>query len=318
MPITLGPVSRRGFLAGAVAGGAGLLLRPPVFAAGAPAVETDANRVALLSDPHVAADRTLAARGVNMFDNLARVCAEVLAPVPTSRPVAAVREHRLPAAVLINGDFAFLRGFPGDYVTAVEATGPLRKAGLPVHLTLGNHDHRDNLLAAIRQPDKAGEKGPVEGRHVLVLETPLANWFLLDSLDVVNSTPGELGEKQRAWLADALDARAKKPAVVVVHHNPDVKEKPTGLRDTKAMLDVILARRQVKALIFGHTHKWELTRQDGVHFVNLPPVGYVFTPGQPSGWVDAHVTEGGMTLHLRCLDTKHPKHGEIRELKWRA
>jgi 3',5'-cyclic AMP phosphodiesterase CpdA len=194
---------------------------------------------------------------------------------------------------------------------------PLRKAGLPVHVTLGNHDDRGNMLAALQSPDKAAEKGPVEGRHVFVLETPLANWFLLDSLDAVNSTPGELGERQLAWLADALDARAKKPAVVVVHHNPDVKEKPTGLRDTKAALEVILARRQVKALIFGHTHKWELTRQEGVHFINLPPVAYVFTPGQPNGWVDARVAEGGMTLNLRCLDPKHPKHDETRELQWR-
>jgi 3',5'-cyclic-AMP phosphodiesterase len=168
-------------------------------------------------------------------------------------------------------------------------------------------------------PDGKGpaENGPVEGRHVEVIETPRANWFLLDSLDVVNSTPGELGAGQLEWLAAALDARAKKPAVVMVHHNPDEKEKPTGIRDTKAMLDVILARKQVKALVFGHTHVWELTTRQGVHFINLPPVGYVFRAGNPSGWVDARVSERGMTLELRCLDPKHPKHGELRELQWR-
>ena len=316
MPITVPPVSRRRFLGGALAGGAALLLRPPVFADAAAAVATDANRVAVLSDTHVAADRAVMSRGVNMFDNLTRVCGEVLAPVPTSGP--AVAPHKLPANVILNGDFAFLRGFPADYVTAVEALKPLRRSGLPVHVTLGNHDHRANLLAALRQPGEPAREAPVEGRHLSVLETPLANWFLLDSLDVVNSTPGELGEKQLAWLAAGLDARASKPAVVVVHHNPDAKEKPTGLRDTKAMLDVILSRKQVKALMFGHTHTWELTQQDGVHFINLPPVGYVFKAGFPNGWVDARVTEGGMTLHLRCIDPKHPKQGEKHDLKWRA
>jgi hypothetical protein len=303
-------------MAGALAGGAGLLLRPPAFAAPAPALDPDANRVALLSDPHVAADRALVSRGANMFDNLTRVCGEVLAPVPTSRP--AVAPHRLPGAVIINGDFAYLKGLPADYATAVEAVKPLRKAGLPVHLTLGNHDDRANLLAGIQAVEKQGVKEPVEGRHVQVLETPLANWFLLDSLDAVNATPGVLGEKQLAWLGSGLDARANKPAVVMVHHNPDQKEKPSGLRDTKALLDVIFARKQVKALIFGHTHVWELKSQEGVHLINLPPVGYVFKAGLPSGWVDARVTERGMTLHLRCLDPKHPKHGEMRDLRWRA
>jgi 3',5'-cyclic AMP phosphodiesterase CpdA len=304
-------------VAGALAGGAGLLLRrPPAFAAPAPAIETDASRVALLSDPHVAADRVLASRGANMFDNLSRVCGEVLAPVPTSRPVAA--PHKLPAAVIINGDFAYLRGFPADYTTAALAVEPLRRAGLPVHVTLGNHDDRANLFAGVKAAGGRDAKVPVDGRHVHVLETPLANWFLLDSLEAVNATPGLLGEKQLAWLAGALDARAKKPAIVVVHHNPDVKEKPSGLRDTKALLDVILARKQVKALVFGHTHVWELKSQEGVHFINLPPVAYVFKAGLPNGWVDARVTEGGMTLHLRCLDPKHPKHGEIQEIQWRG
>jgi 3',5'-cyclic AMP phosphodiesterase CpdA len=316
VPIILPPISRRRFLAGAVAGGAGLLLRPPAFAAPAPALETDANRVALLSDPHVAADRALVARGANMFDNLTRVCAEVLEPVPTSRPSAA--QNKLPAAVIINGDLAYLKGFPADYATAVEAVKPLRKAGLPVHLTLGNHDDRANMLAGIKAVEKQGVKEPVEGRHVQVRETPLANWFLLDSLDAVNATPGVLGEKQLAWLSSGLDERAKKPAIVMVHHNPDEKEKPSGLRDTKALLGVILPRKQVKALFYGHTHVWELKSQEGVHFINLPPVGYVFKAGLPSGWVDARVTDSGMTLHLRCVDPKHPKHGEMRDLEWRA
>jgi 3',5'-cyclic-AMP phosphodiesterase len=240
----------------------------------------------------------------------------MFAPVPTSRP--SVAQNKLPAAVIINGDFAYLKGFPADYATAVEAVKPLRQAGLPVHLTLGNHDDRANLLAGVKGAEGRDVKEPVEGRHVGVLETPLANWFLLDSLDAVNATPGVLGEKQLAWLGESLDARAKKPAVVMVHHNPDQKEKPSGLRDTKALLDVILPRKQVKSLFFGHTHVWELKSQEGVHFINLPPVGYVFKAGLPSGWVDARMTESGMTLHLRCLDPKHPKHGEIRDLQWRA
>ena len=53
-----------------------------------------------------------------------------------------------------------------------------------------------------------------------LVEGPRANWFLLDSLDEPNKTPGVLGDKQVAWLGQALDARANKPAILVAHHNP--------------------------------------------------------------------------------------------------
>jgi Icc protein len=320
MPVSLAPVTRRRFLAGSLAAGAGQLLRGPLFGAKtspvAPAGATDPNRVALLADTHVAADKAMIARGSNMFDNLTRVCGEVLAKVPATGNGDGKVLDKLPAAVILNGDFAYLKGAVGEYASAVEGVKPLREAGLPVHVTLGNHDHRDNLIAAVRTGSE-NEKPPVVGRHVRVLEMPLVNWFLLDSLDVVNATPGELGAAQLAWLARGLDARAKKPAIVMVHHNPDDKPKPSGLRDTKALLDMIVGRRQVKALMFGHTHNWEVTRRDGLHFINLPPVGYVFKATNPSGWVDAHLAEDGITLDLRCIDPKHPKHGERHELQWR-
>ena len=318
MPLTLPPITRRRFLTGSLAAGAGLLVRRPWVAAGvegaASAVGTDPHRVALLSDSHVAAERAVTSRGTNMFDNLTRVCGEVLAPV--APPGGGDAAARRPAAVMLNGDFAYLKGLVGDYDTALAAVKPLREAGLPVHVTLGNHDDRRNLLTALKVGDE--QKGQVEGRYVQVVETPLANWFLLDSLDVVNSTPGELGEQQLGWLGKALDERSKKPAIVMVHHNPDEKAKPSGIRDTKALLDVILGRKHVKALMFGHTHTWELTRRDGVHFINLPPVAYVFKAGMPNGWVDARLAEAGMTLQLRCVDPKHPRHGERHELRWRT
>src|SRR5690349_15273546 len=75
MPITLPPlrslpaISRRRFLAGSLAAGAGLLLRRPLLAADetVQSVPVDPHRFALLSDTHIAADPKVAARGVNMF-----------------------------------------------------------------------------------------------------------------------------------------------------------------------------------------------------------------------------------------------------------
>jgi hypothetical protein len=51
------------------------------------------------------------------------------------------------------------------------------------------------------------------------------DWYLLDSLDVTNKTPGTLGAEQLEWLEKSLKAAADRPALVMVHHNPQ----PAGL-----------------------------------------------------------------------------------------
>src|SRR3954469_15864977 len=214
MPITLPPLSRRRFLAGSLSAGAGLLLRTSwLGAADAPA--TDPHRFALLSDLHIAADPALVARGVNMFNNLKQACGEVIALEPR------------PAAVIVDGDLAYLKGLAEDYATVVGSLKPLREAGMPVHLTLGNHDDRARFWEAIPRAEGAAAR-PVEDRQVLTIESPRANWFVLDSLDKTNDPPGGLGPKQLDWLGHALDSKADKPALVMVHHDPDDKPKGGG------------------------------------------------------------------------------------------
>ena len=304
MPITLPPISRRELLAGSVCAAAGLAVGGRCLRA----AERRANphRFALLSDTHVAADRAAVTSGVNMAEHLRRACADVLA--------GGDGKVLPPAAAFVTGDLALRDGQDGDYVTLLELLAPLRAAHIPLHLGLGNHDDRDSFWAA------AGEKPdaprPVEARHVAVVESPKANWFLLDSLDRPNVMPGVLGEAQLGWLGRALDAAADRPAVVLVHHNPDA-EHGGGLTDTAALLDVLMPRKQVKALVFGHTHAWGCRRQDGLHLVNLPPVAYIFEEGRPSGWVDTRVTDRGATLTLRCIDPRHRQHGETVNLAWR-
>src|SRR5437764_12620950 len=98
MPIRLPPLTRRRFLAVTAAG----LLGVRALRAAAPA---DEHSWALLSDPHIAADRATVKSGAKMADKLAAAVKEVLA-LPT-----------LPANVLINGDCALKFGLPGDYTT---------------------------------------------------------------------------------------------------------------------------------------------------------------------------------------------------------
>lgn len=299
MPLHVLP-NRRQFLASSLAAGAAIAL--PRFALGA----GDSSKLAtfaLLADTHVAADKAAVLREVKMAENLAKVWAEV-------------RDAK-PAAALVHGDVAVLKGELGDYRTVADLMLPAGKTDLPIHYLLGNHDNRDSFREVLRDHGAS----PLDSHVVAVLEAGPVNWFLLDSLDKVNSTPGRVGEAQLAWLTASLDARADKPAIVSVHHNlvfpmaPDTKI--SGLTDTAALFEALQPRKQVKAIVYGHTHNWSLGQREGIHLINLPPVAYVFAQGRPNGWVSADVLNDGMTLTLHALDRAHAQHGEKHELAWR-
>jgi 3',5'-cyclic-AMP phosphodiesterase len=302
MPIHLSPIRRREFLRRALLAGAGLGFAPQLMAAAAR--ETNATSWALLADTHVAADAAQLNKGINMAEHLAAAGREIL-----------VLPER-PAGVFVVGDCAFSKGEPGDYAQFSKLVEPLRAGGMPVHLALGNHDDRENFWQALTAEKAA--KRPLADRQVAFLSAKWVNWFVLDSLEKTLQTPGALGEAQLKWLAAALDAHANKPAIVVVHHNPGL-DGNFGLKDTAALLELMQARPQVKAWIYGHTHNWKVTQDpSGIHLVNLPPVSYIFREGDPAGWVHATLREDGMKLELRSLDTKNKAQGEIVDLKWRT
>jgi hypothetical protein len=301
MPIHLPAISRRQFLVRSLAGGAALALSPRLLAA---EKSTDPDSWALLSDIHLAADRRLVARGINMTDHFTSVSRELLA-LPKS-----------PAGVFITGDCADISGETGDYRQVASLLQPIRGAQMPVHLALGNHDNRERFWDAL-QEEKAAPR-PLADRQVALVRTPRANWFVLDSLEKTLSAPGWLGREQLDWLAGALDANSDKPALVLIHHNPGISGN-IGLLDTAALFAIIRPRKQVKAYIFGHTHAWKVwPDKSGIHLINLPPVAYVFLPGEPAGWVHATLEDKGIRLELRCVDPTHKSHGQIVKLQWRA
>ena len=222
-----------------------------------------------------------------------------------------------PAGVFVVGDCAFNSGEKEDYATLTGLLDPLRGGQLPLHLALGNHDQRENFWEALKE--KKSARRPVQDRHVALIRTSELNWFVLDSLEKTLQTPGLLGQAQFDWLAKSLDANRTKPAIVMVHHNPGTEGNIGGLKDTEALYEVIRPRKQVKAYIFGHTHKWKIWEDtSGIHLVNLPPVAYIFQAGDPAGWVHATTRQDGLRLELRCIDTAHKDHGQVVDLKWRA
>jgi Icc protein len=301
MPIHLPPLSRRAFLSRTAAAAAALALKPSLFA--------ETNRInpdswALFSDIHLAGDTTQIQRGVNMAEHFTSV----------SRELLALKES--PAALFITGDCALNSGEKEDYATVTKLLQPIRQQRMPIHLLLGNHDNREHFWEVLQEEKSA--KRPLADKQVAIVRTPRANWFILDSLEKTLSTPGYLGTEQLDWLGSALDKNAQKPALILVHHNPGLGAN-MGLKDTSAFLDVIRPRKQVKAYIFGHTHTWKIDQDSsGIHFINLPPVAYVFHEGDPSGWVHAVVEDKKLRLEMRCVDTTHKAHGQKVELEWRS
>ena len=229
--------------------------------------------------------------------------------------------ERKPAAVLINGDLALKDGQPGDYRHFAKLLAPLHKAGIDVHLTLGNHDNRDTFYDVLAE--ERPEAAAVESRHISMVETRFANFFLLDSLKETMVTQGTLGSEQLFWLTKALDAHATKPAIIMAHHNPrlggDPKHFPGGLIDSRELWDILVPRKHVKAYIHGHIHDRNFFGHQGIHILNMPATSYVADPKlSTTGWTSARLTANGMTLTTHTTDPSHSWNGEATTVTWRS
>jgi 3',5'-cyclic-AMP phosphodiesterase len=270
---------------------------------GAPAsrVDPDAGRVrwALLSDTHIAADPSDTFRGFKPHDNLAKVVAQLKASKFD--------------AILINGDLARLEGKPVDYVRFADFVDPLAEQ-MALVVTLGNHDDRKNARSALTK--LAGDLQPVEGKFVTAFDTPALRFVFLDSLMATNIPAGQLGKSQRDWLAASLGQNSSKPTIVFVHHNPDA-DGDIGLVDADRFLALLKAQRQVKALVFGHTHIYLHSQVEGLHLINLPAVGYNFSDGVAVGWLDATFTATGADLKLCAIGGDLKNNGQVTNLQWR-
>ncbi|MBR9998478.1 MAG: metallophosphoesterase, partial [Cyclobacteriaceae bacterium] len=162
---------------------AGAISSMGIFYRFANAEQTNADvHMALLADTHIKAYKSEQYRGFFPYENLQKVVGQV--------------KDKAPGLMLINGDIARLDGQLGDYLAIQEILSDL--AGLPVVMTLGNHDDRENFYNIFGK--EADGKQSVQNKHVMVIERTDLRFILLDSLMYVNKTPGFLGNEQRAWL----------------------------------------------------------------------------------------------------------------------
>ncbi|MFL6414069.1 MAG: metallophosphoesterase family protein, partial [Bryobacteraceae bacterium] len=247
----------------------------------------------------IAADKNDTYRGFNPSSNLTTV-------------VGQVGQQHFDLAV-VNGDLARLTGEPADYVQFASLMKPVFEAA-PTLFTMGNHDGREHAQNALTR--QSGTLQPIQKKWVTTIDSGPVSLVFLDSLLATNVTPGQLGRAQRTWLANYLDANVGKNLVVFVHHQPDPQD-DGALVDAEALLAILRPRRAVKALIFGHTHEYRCEKQDGLHLVNLPAVGYNFSDPYPVGWVDTTFSARNVSMKLHAIAGERRDDGKVTELAWR-
>ncbi|MDP6718548.1 MAG: metallophosphoesterase, partial [Pirellulaceae bacterium] len=334
MPAHLLPVSRRRFLAASASAIAGLGHSDLLGSDS----QVNPNSWALISDTHLLSQRSIDQH----YDNNRTAMEKRATLVATNferaaRQVLASAER--PAGLVLSGDCVHVGG-KEEYELLARKLKLLDT--IPIHVAMGNHDHRDNFSNVFREQTQSDDRLLLENRHVSVLKSQHANLVLLDSLTMQTPDrpvkgPGRLGKEQLAWFEAVLDSESDKPAVVVLHHNVNPSDEyrqrtgqenfivPSadpfrgftgGLEDTDRFLALLHARPHVKAVVFGHMHQFQIFKSRNVFFVSMPPVGYTFGPQEAVGWIRMLLKDNGATLEVQTLDTKHVRHQKRVDLRW--
>jgi 3',5'-cyclic-AMP phosphodiesterase len=211
--------------------------------------------------------------------------------------------------VVITGDLARLRGEPDAYRNLKALLTPV--AQRPIHLGLGNHDDRENFFRTFENGYSAAEV--VESKHVITTRTGPVRLIVLDTLLNVNALSGKLGVQQRTWLQTVLRMHDDTPTVLFLHHTPNFE-----LLDTHRLFEIIKPVGKIKAVVYGHSHKYEYSEVAGIHLINLPATGFPLSAGQPVGWVEARLTRYGGEFTLHAIGGDRRRDGHVTPLRWRS
>jgi 3',5'-cyclic-AMP phosphodiesterase len=296
MPVHIPPISRRKFISSTALATAGLLFG---FKSSIPNNNVDPDYFILLADTHIDQNPNRIVRDeFNLAGNLKLAVNRILE-----------NKSRMPAAVIINGDAAISRGLAEDYRTLIKLLNPISEAGIPIHITMGNHDDRGPFYEVL--PEMRPDEVFVDDSHNEIIETPHTYLFLLDTLDQVNEAPGILGQPQLDWLDEALQQYKDKPVMLFGHHTT------TGLQDMNKLYEVTHRHRHVKAYFFGHSHRWIISKHQDLHLINHPTTAYVFDENEPLAFVHADFKSDHVKIRLDCLDRRHVWHGQEGSLRYR-
>lgn len=290
------PISRKRFFKTSTMLATGLLTNARTSHCQEESQQQQSVHVALLSDTHLPADETNEFRGFRPVENLNKVIPQVV--------------DAKPDVAIINGDIARLTGEEADYLALKPMIAPLAEIA-PIHMGLGNHDHRENFFKVFPQGD---EPALVNGKHVSILELGGTRFVILDSLLYVDKVAGLLGKSQRDWLTQFLQDSDDRPTVFFIHHS--LGDEDVDLLDYDRVFKIMQPHRKVKAIFYGHSHQYKIEQREHIYLINQPAIGYNFTDDQPVGWLDATFAPAGVRLTLHAIGGNVEGDTGTREVGW--
>lgn len=155
-----------------------------------------------------------------------------------------------PVAIIASGDLVD-RGEPDEYVALKKI---FEEVEIPLYLGLGNHDRRATFRAAFPQT-------PVDENGFVQYAADLGGMRLLmcDTLDE-GKNQGAFCERRAAELKRMLDADARAPIIVALHHPPIVSgirwmDPQPDAQWIRRLAETIKDRPQIQSLICGHLHR---------------------------------------------------------------
>ena len=280
--------------------------------AGQPASQFNNNHSVFLSDVHVSP--SVSPDDSYQLASFRRCIDEILAMRP------------LPARAVVFGDIALGKGMTADYETSRPEFLRLVEAGIKVHYTMGNHDHREPFLRVF--PEAAADMH-VKGRFASVVS--LGAWYdllLLDSLDEIGKGEGEptvgtgtIDEAQLNWLEDVV-SRAKRPFICGAHHSPrELSFVSNGQR--RGVLQKLKESELYMGWVQGHGHCWAKSFNAcsstnplaTFRLLCLPSTGY----WGDIGYANVYSHPDGIVITPRIWDFYYPRparDGEVRPKCW--
>ncbi|WP_158773468.1 phosphodiesterase [Cobetia sp. L2A1] len=196
---------------------------------------------------------------------------------PRARLAAAVADinahHADALGVIISGDLSD-RGEPAAFEALRDVLDVLV---MPYYLGMGNHDDRDNLLAAFPELP-CDDNGFVQYAQIFGKHT--ADECVLVMLDsaIAHDPAGFLCEARLAWLDTCLAEHHDRRVLLALHHPPmalgirymdDIR-----LTNPDALDGVIKRHGNVEHLLFGHVHRPASGVWRGLSFSTLPGVNH--------------------------------------------
>jgi Icc protein len=143
----------------------------------------------------------------------------------------------------------------------------INRSLIPCYLTMGNHDHRENLLDLFPNTP-LDENGFVQ----YTVKTPAGVFVFLDTI-LEGSDSGHYCAARQSWLKQTLDDCRDYPVYFFMHHPPFDLHLPCldkiGLIDKQAFAAIVTEYSNVRHLFFGHAHRPLSGSWNGIPFSSL-------------------------------------------------